>query len=129
MTEKCPFCNALFSVNCIGGGGFSGACREPIDCPHCQKTVREERTTGVFHEVLVKAPDSLLAQHLGITDEEWDEMGADLNANNGNSGEMTYCYWFTVPEGTSSNILVTTGWQVGQMIDDIPVWVVDVDLQ
>lgn len=129
MAEKCPFCGAFFSVNCIGDGGICGACREPIDCPYCHKTVREERTTGVFSTVLVKAPDSPIAQHLGITDEEWDEMGADLNANTGKSGEMTYCYWFTVPESTPDDILEKTGWQIGQTIDDIPVWVVDADYQ
>jgi len=127
MVEKCPYCGALFTVTCIGGGGICGACLEPINCPHCKETVREDRTTGTFSEVLVKAPDSPLAQYLGITDEEWDEMGANLDANTGNSGEMTYCYWFIVPEGTSDDILEKTGWKVGQMIDDIPVWVVDAE--
>jgi hypothetical protein len=57
MEEKCPFCNATFTVSCIGGDGICGACREPIECPHCKKVVREERTTGFFIEKLIKAPD------------------------------------------------------------------------
>ncbi|WP_305374339.1 hypothetical protein [Photobacterium leiognathi] len=129
MVEKCPFCDALFTVSSVGDGGICGACREPIECPHCKKVVREERTTGYFIEKLVKAPiqDSSLSRYLGITDEEWDEMGAELNANTGSSDEMTYYYWFTVPDGTSDDILEKTGWKVGQTVDDIPVWVVDVD--
>lgn len=49
MSEKCPFCGALFTVTEIAGGGICGACREPIDCPHCKNTIREERTTGWFN--------------------------------------------------------------------------------
>lgn len=125
MVETCHHCGAVFSVTCISGGGICGACMEPINCPHCKKIVREERTTGTFTETLIKAPDSAIAQHLGITDNEWEDMGADLHANTGNCGDMTYCYWFTVPDGTPDDILDKTGWKVGQMIDDIPVWVVE----
>jgi hypothetical protein len=92
--------------------------------------VRQERTTGSFIETLVKAPgtpSSALAQYLGITDDEWDEMGADLQANTGHSGDMIYSYWFVVPEGTSDDLLEKTGWEVDQMIDGIPVWVVEPD--
>ncbi|EGQ7688357.1 hypothetical protein I6Y12_004593 [Vibrio parahaemolyticus] len=78
-----------------------------------------QRTTGTFKEVLIKVPDSPLAQQLGITDVEWQEMGTELNANTGNSGEMTYCYCFVVPDGTSEEILEKTGWQVGQVVGDI----------
>ncbi|MGO1191998.1 hypothetical protein [Vibrio casei] len=127
MSEECPKCGAEFSVTVIGGGGICGACREPIDCPYCHETVREERTTGTFSETLIKAPDSLISRHLGISDDDWEEMGAELNANTGNSGEMTYCYWFMVPEGTSEEILQKTGWKIGQMIDQIPVEFVDND--
>ncbi|WP_076922381.1 hypothetical protein [Pseudoalteromonas sp. SK20] len=127
MNEVCPKCGAEFSVTVIGGGGICGACREPIDCPYCHETVREERTTGTFTETLIKAPDSLLSQHLGISDDDWENMGAELNANTGSSGEMTYCYWFMVPEATSEEILHKTGWKIGQMIDQIPVELVDND--
>ncbi|WP_434663896.1 hypothetical protein [Aeromonas sp. NJAU223] len=127
MVETCSHCGALFTVSCIGGGGICGACQEPIDCPHCKKIVRQERTTGTFTTTLVKAPDSALAQYLGITDDEWDEMDAELQANTGHSGEMTYSYWFVVPEGTSDELLAKTGWEVDQMIAGIPVWVVEPD--
>ncbi|HHQ4578364.1 hypothetical protein ACSZN2_22095 [Aeromonas hydrophila] len=49
----------------------------------------------------------------------------ELNENTGNSGDMVYCYWFIVPDTTSDDILEKTGWKIGQMVDDIPVWVVD----
>jgi hypothetical protein len=127
MAETCGHCGALFTVSCIGGGMIGGACLEPINCPHCKELIREERTSGTFSETLVKAPDSDLAQCLGITDDEWDDMGADLHENTGHSGDMTYSYWFTVPEGTSEDLLEKTGWKIGQTIDDIPVWVVDSD--
>ncbi|WP_368181122.1 hypothetical protein [Aeromonas sp. R7-5] len=126
MVETCCHCGALFTVSCIGGNGICGACLEPIDCPYCKKTVRQERTTGTFTETLVKAPDSALAQYLGITDDEWDDMGAELNANTSRD-DMIYSYWFEVPEGTPEDLLEKTGWKVDQMIDDIPVSVVDCD--
>ncbi|MBO2613094.1 hypothetical protein [Shewanella algae] len=125
MNEECPNCGAKFSVTEIGGGGICGACREPIDCPYCHETVREERTTGTFTSTLIKIPDSHLSRYLGISDDDWEEMGAELNANTGNSGEMTYCYWFMVPEDTPEEILHKTGWKAGQTIDDIPLDVVD----
>ncbi|MFA0715875.1 hypothetical protein AB4622_07640 [Vibrio splendidus] len=127
MSEKCPKCGAEYSVSVIGGDGICGACREPIVCPYCHETVREERTTGTFTETLIKAPDCLLSRHLGISDDDWEEMGVELNANTGNSGEMIYGYWFIVPEGTSEEILQKTGWEIGQMIDHIPVELVDSD--
>lgn len=127
MIEQCPRCGAEFSVTELGGGGICGACQEPIDCPYCHVTVRKERTTGTFSEKLIKAPESLLSQHFGISDVEWEEMGAELNANTGSSDDMTYCYWFIVPEGTSEEILEKTGWQIDQMIDDVPVELVDND--
>lgn len=127
MVETCQHCGALFKVSCIGGDAICGACLEPINCPHCKKLVREERTAGTFIETLLKAPDSVLAQHLGITDNEWDDMGADLHANTGHSDDTVYSYWFTVPEGTSEDLLEKTGWKVGQTISDIPVWVVEAE--
>lgn len=125
MAETCPHCGATYSVSCIGGGGICGACLEPITCPHCNTDVREERTTGTFTTDLITAPSSPLSQHLRITDDEWNSLGAQLEANTGNSCEMTYSYWFTVPEDAPDHILEKTGWEVGQMIDDIPVWVVE----
>lgn len=129
MAEKCSFCGALFTVVEVGGGGVCGACREPIDCPYCHKTVREERTTGTFTTTLVKNPSSPLSQYLGITDKELDKMDVELNANTGSHEEMTYCYWFEVPEGTLQETLDKTGWKIGDVIDDIPVSVVEVELR
>ncbi|WP_350586749.1 hypothetical protein [Pseudoalteromonas sp. RB2-MNA-CIBAN-0110] len=127
MVEVCPKCGAKFSVTEDGSGGICGACLEPINCPFCHETVRQERTTGTFNEELIEAPESPLSQYLGISDVEWEEMGPELNANTGNSDQMTYCYWFIVPEGTSEEILDKTGWEVGQMIDNVPVELVESD--
>lgn len=115
MVETCHHCGATFSVACIGGNGICGACLEPINCPNCNTLVREERTTGSFVETLISPPSSPLSRHLGITDDEWDTLGAELQANTGNSGDMTYCYWFTVPDETPEHILKKTGWKPGQM--------------
>ena len=73
------------------------------------------------------APDSPLSQHLEISDEGWDAMGAELHENTGSNDEGLYCYWFEVPENAPEEILEKTGWKVGQIINDIPVEVVDVD--
>ena len=127
MSEKCPFCGALFTVTEMAGGGICGACREPIDCPNCKKTIREERTTGWFQETILKTPDSQLSQFLEITDEDWEGMGAELNVNAGSSEETTYSYWFIVPDTTSEDILKKTGWNIGQTIDDIPIWLVEIE--
>ncbi|PSV03683.1 hypothetical protein C0W80_05765 [Photobacterium leiognathi subsp. mandapamensis] len=127
MSEQCPFCGAIFTVVEMCGGGICGACREPIDCPHCKKKIREERTTGWFKEILISSPDNSLSQFLGITDNEWEEMGAELNANTGNTGDMVYNYWFIVPDATSEDILEKTGWNIGQTISDIPTWIVETE--
>ncbi|MCG9575360.1 hypothetical protein L1D14_03830 [Vibrio tubiashii] len=127
MIEECRFCSALFSVSETGGGGVCGACNEPICCPHCHKTVRQERTTGVFTETLVRAPYSPLAQHLTISDDELSSMSIELIANTGSSGDAVYSYWFEVPDDTPKELLEKNDWKVGQTIDDIPVWVVDGD--
>lgn len=127
MTEECPFCGAIFTVHCLLGDGICGAQQEPIDCPYCHKTVRYERTTGVFNEILVKIPDSPLSRYLGITDNEWDELCVELHAYTGNSDEQPYSYWFSVPDGISSDILDKTGWKIGQVINDIPNYLVDSD--
>jgi hypothetical protein len=127
MSEKCPNCSAVFKVTEISGHGICGACREPITCPHCHKIVREERTTGWFDEKLVKAPESQLCQFLGITDNEWEAIGSVLEANTGHNDEMTYSYYFIVPENIPEDILNKTKWKVGDIIRDIPVWIVESD--
>lgn len=125
MSEICCYCEAEFSVLEVNGGSISGACQEPIVCPNCKRTVRRQRTTGVFDETLIKLPDNKLSKYLGISDLEWESMGAELNENRGSSGDMNYSYWFIVPEGTSEEILEKTGWEENQQIIDIPTSVVD----
>ena len=80
--------------------------------------------TEVIHDL---DHDSLLSQHLEISNEDWDAMGVELHANTGSNDEGPYCYWFEVPENTPEEILEKTGWKVGQTVNDIPVEVVDVD--
>ena len=66
-----------------------------------------------------------LAEYLGLTDEQYEELDIELHADTGSSGEMVYSYWFYVPENTPLEVLEVTGWKRGQLINGIPVWVVD----
>lgn len=125
MTEQCPFCGAKFYITEIGGDGICGACQEPINCPYCFKTLRKERTTGVFKVNLMKSPESQLSQYLEISDIEWAEMEASLNPSYGHNDDIIYSYWFVIPDNTSEKILKKTGWKVNQIISDIPISVVD----
>ena len=77
--------------------------------------------------MLVRYRESPLSRYLGLIDEEWVEMDAELNSNTDYHDEMSYCYWLEVPEDTPQDILNKTGWKVGDVIDDIPVWVVDTE--
>ncbi|MBO2656123.1 hypothetical protein I6M49_22025 [Shewanella algae] len=52
-------------------------------------------------------------------------MDIELQADTGNSGEMIYSYYFEVPEGTSQAILDKKGWNEGEIINGIPIWVVE----
>jgi DNA-directed RNA polymerase subunit RPC12/RpoP len=49
--EKCKNnnCGKEFSVSLIGSGIPGGKETEPVICPYCSTTIREERTSGVFH--------------------------------------------------------------------------------
>lgn len=123
--EECPFCDALFTVTESRGGGICGACQEPIDCPHCLKTVRKERTTGVFREVLVRLPSSPVAKYLGLSNDQLEELEIEFIPDTGSSGSMVYSYWFNVPENVSQEILDVTGWKPNQLINGIPAWVVE----
>lgn len=66
-----------------------------------------------------------LATYLGLTDEQYEELDLELHEDTGSSGEMVYSYWFYVPDYTSDEILEVTGWKKGQIINGIPVYVVD----
>jgi hypothetical protein len=68
-----------------------------------------------------------LAEYLGITDDQLEELDIELNADTGSSGEMTYSYWFHVPENASEEVLVATGWKVGELISGIPVHVAEAE--
>lgn len=68
---------------------------------------------------------SKLAIYLDLTDDQLDEMGLDedgIHEDTGNSGDMTYSYYFNVPEGTPEDILQEKGWKVGDRVE-IPVWI------
>lgn len=59
---------------------------------------------------------SLLAEYLGITDEELDELGIELHGNTGSSGEMVYEYYFEVPDYLSEEVLEKMCWKAGETI-------------
>jgi hypothetical protein len=60
-----------------------------------------------------------------LTDEQYEDLNLEFQEDSGSSGEMLYSYWFEVPEHTPVDILEITGWRVGQLINDIPTWIVD----
>lgn len=65
-------------------------------------------------------PQSKLAKFLDLTDEQLDEMGLDednIHEDTGSSGEMTYSYYFNVPENTPQYILDEKGWVVGDRVE------------
>lgn len=43
-----------------------------------------------------------------ITEIEWDDLGVELDANTGKSGDMIYEYYFEVPHEASSKLLKRT---------------------
>lgn len=71
MIEKCPFCNDLFIVSSVGG--IVDLVESLLNVLIVKKQYEKNEEIGYFIEKLVKA--------LGITDEVWDEMGAELNTN------------------------------------------------
>ncbi|MBB1200773.1 hypothetical protein EGM70_10770 [Enterobacteriaceae bacterium 89] len=61
-----------------------------------------------------------LAEYLGLTDDDLDEMGLDedlIHEDTGSSGEQVYSYYFNVPEETPAAILIKKSWMVGQRIE------------
>jgi hypothetical protein len=70
---------------------------------------------------------SKLAVYFDLTDDQLEEMGLDgdiIHEDTGNSGDMTYSYYFNVPEETPEDILQEKGWEVGERVE-IPVWILD----
>ncbi|GHG07776.1 hypothetical protein [Thalassotalea marina] len=68
----------------------------------------------------LEANMSELANYLGITDEQLEELDLEIQGDYGSSGEMLYSYYFEVPEHAPSDVLEITGWKVGQVINSIP---------
>ena len=66
-----------------------------------------------------------LADYFGLSIQEWTDMNVELIADTGNSGEMTYSYYFQIPESTPEEVLKRRNWSVGNTIADIPVWLVE----
>ena len=79
---------------------------------------------GFADDILCRFPCPLAA-YLGLSDNQLEELGLELYADTGSSGEMTYSYYFYVPENTSDEILEITGWEIGELVNDIPIWIVD----
>ncbi|MGV2879434.1 hypothetical protein D9O29_01480 [Pantoea vagans] len=72
---------------------------------------------------------SNLAKFLNLTDEQLEDSGIDedlIQEDTGSSGEMTYSYYFNVPEETSSEVLEEKQWEVGDRVE-IPLWFFDED--
>lgn len=59
---------------------------------------------------------SLLADYLGITEEELDDLDIELHEDTGSSGEMVYGYYFEVSDTLSEELLEEMGWTPGQTI-------------
>jgi len=68
-----------------------------------------------------------LANYLGITDEQIEELGICLQQDTGSSGDMVYSYWFTVPHDISEEIRKITCWKGGELVSGIPVNVVEAE--
>lgn len=64
--------------------------------------------------------ESKIAEVLGLTPEELEEMGidsADILEDTGSSGEMVYSYFIMVPENTPQHILGNKGWSIGDRVE------------
>lgn len=72
---------------------------------------------------------STIAESIGIPDELWDDFDSldiDFNQDTGSHDEMTYGYWFTVPEDTPSDLLIAMDWKVGDSVT-VDKWVIEND--
>lgn len=68
-----------------------------------------------------------LANYLGISEEQLEELDLEIHENTGSSGDMIYSFWLELPEDISEEIIAITGWKPGQIITDIPLSVLDGD--
>lgn len=72
---------------------------------------------------------SNLAKFLNLTDEQLEGSGIDedlIQEDTGSSGEMTYSYYFNVPEETLPEVLEEKQWEVGDRVE-IPLGFFDED--
>ena len=53
-------------------------------------------------------------------------LSLDYHENTGSTGDMTYSYYFEVPEDTSDELLSAMHWAIGDTIE-LPVHVVEAD--
>ncbi|MDF3917504.1 hypothetical protein P3W43_01400 [Salinicola salarius] len=67
----------------------------------------------------MKERDEYLAEELGLTVEEVEEVGISniLESDSGSSGEMPYGYYFYVPKDTPQSVLDKKGWSVEDRVD------------
>lgn len=68
-----------------------------------------------------------LAEYLGLTLEELEDLDVEFLPDTGSSGEMIYSYYFTVPENVPDEILERVGWSVGESINGIPTHFIEPD--
>lgn len=66
-----------------------------------------------------------LADYFNLTEEQVNEMDIELHENTGSTGEMPYSLYFYVPQSTPQEVLEEKGWEVGQLITDIPTNIFD----
>mgnify|MGYP000610368277 CR=1 FL=1 len=66
-----------------------------------------------------------LAEYLGLTESQLDELDIELQENTGSDGEHVYSFWFEVPNEISEEVARITKWKPGQVITDIPASILD----
>ena len=88
------------------------------------KTSGRKSNRGFADNIICTFPTAL-ANYLGLSDDQLEELNIEFHEDTGSSGEVTYSYYFYVPESTSEEILESKGWEIGELITGIPVWVVE----
>lgn len=73
--------------------------------------------------------DDSVAEYLAIPHDLVDDflsLDLEYHADTGSSGEMTYGYYFEVPDDTSEALLNAMGWDIGDSVA-LPLNIFDVD--
>lgn len=68
---------------------------------------------------------SALAEYLELTQDQLEELSLELHENTGSSNDCAYSYYFYVPEDTPPDILEKMDWKPGDLINDIPLSIVE----